>query len=1195
MNEPKVETTYEGGTATGDDIRAQIQASIEATAAAEQAAKEAAEEEAEKSSDDDENQDDDISVDDSLTTNTGVTKGEVPLMPPKNTTTAGFVIPQDTKDRHIWFRILEPREHKGFDGPYCESDLRFMYKKGDIDDDTMLWSEGRRDWEQLLYMNDLRPRLLVVPMLPPRISQAKGKDAKYEAFNPIITAPEPGDASGAKPLDPFLNVNTMNMHTCCSRCGSIAVGHMPGVGEAKVDMLGLRQSLSFQNKDMASEVVPGIVWCGNSSAAKLNPLVDHGITLVINCTNNLGNPKEQLPYFRCKTIPLKDKPSSSTLNEELPKMLDYFEKVCDYIENERINPERALQSDPIPEPDKLAAKTDKYGRPIKSQADRAIQLRLGKVKRVPRVLLWSRKGMDRPCVLAIAYMIKQYGISVDKGLSIVDIARPGALVCKFYKKCLIEWSKRYTKGDLLCIDCLNVSKDVTTHSTHNELLLSAEQLLAEAGSVSVPDKEKDTQSLATYLDMIPQGNEATKITKLGDVSVYLPKIYRGSTMQSGWTGLLDLELTGRRLGDETTLDLFTAFSHAGVCIMLRTISLRSNGLTSKGVEYIMKALTGDLVKSLVANTAVSMKDLLASRMHGLGGSTLSLTDAAKNSNQSETADEKKDGSVAGVVSTGEGEEEDRYRGEGPFPHLMSLDLADNDITIDGSLHITEILKQTMSLVRLDISNNPLGDDGCRELIRSLHKPNPDFVEEGASKKDERFNTSLTYLDMSSTGLGHYASEQLLDFFRCNHTMHTLILDSNPECQAKSMKHIFNAIRGYSKSFSRLHLNDNNITLKSMGYLCRLLEEPDLPLRHLEIGQCLLSSNHTSYLSNSIMRSLHLSHLNMNSNALGEDGSDALAEKLYVDHQIFVPVPEEDKYAGMTEEEKIRVDFVDHYKVETYADLERDHAAEAEAAAKLESYATFFRGVKVPGPPLHTVDFSYCSLKPTQGKALLKAFCSRPQIRIIRMNGNDIGEHLEDITPYMALSEAREIQLNQCNLMAKGAQALFNILLNTEKVEAPAPHGNCLGNTLRALYIANNDIHDSIIESLCPLLLENMVLEHLDLGFNQLTDAITPKLKETVAVTSSSTLAQKVSSLSVNVLGNRCDPHALDLPGMARSKITFRFGVNASAVDDINDGFSHVSQAARKHFFMRKDYLNAKLNHESTTSLDQGEWRQSNLA
>ena len=133
-------------------------------------------------------------------------------------------------------------------------------------------------------------------------------------------------------------------------------------------------------------------------------------------------------------------------------------------------------------------------------------------------------------MIAMAYMIKQYGISLEKALSIVDVARPGALVCKFYKKVLEQWCKRYTKGELLCIDCVNTSKEVTTHSTHNEKLLSAGQMLDEAGAPVVADADRDSESLANYLDMIPQGQESTKITKLGDVSLYLPKIYRGATI-----------------------------------------------------------------------------------------------------------------------------------------------------------------------------------------------------------------------------------------------------------------------------------------------------------------------------------------------------------------------------------------------------------------------------------------------------------------------------------------------------------------------------------------------------------------------------------------------------------------------------------------------------------------------------------------
>ena len=167
MDEAKAESVSEVQAigAVGDDIRAALMQKL-TEEEADRAAREAAAAEAQEESTDSDDEDDTFDADDStVTDNTALGKKDIPLMPPKNLT-SGFVLPQDTKDRHIWFRILEPREHKGFDGPYNEEDLRSMYKKGDLDDNTMLWSEGRRDWEQLLYMNDLRPRLLVVPVLP---------------------------------------------------------------------------------------------------------------------------------------------------------------------------------------------------------------------------------------------------------------------------------------------------------------------------------------------------------------------------------------------------------------------------------------------------------------------------------------------------------------------------------------------------------------------------------------------------------------------------------------------------------------------------------------------------------------------------------------------------------------------------------------------------------------------------------------------------------------------------------------------------------------------------------------------------------------------------------------------------------------------------------------------------------------------
>lgn len=1121
-------------------------------------------------------------------------KDKVPPMPPKELATAGFSLPPEIKDKYMWFRILEPRETRGFDGPYNEEDLRFMYKKGEIDDETMLWAEGRRDWEQLLYMDDLRPRLLQVPLIPPRIS--KGTDLEHEAFNPILTAPKKDDASGAKPLDPFLNVHAMEPRFCCSRCGSQAVGHMAGVGEAKIDMVGLREGYTIQNAQMASEVVPGIIWCGNSSAAKLNPIIDNGMTLVINCTNNMGNPEAKLPHFRTKQIPLKDKPSSSTVKEDIPMVMELFEKACDYIEVERINPERAIQADPVQEPDKLLIQTDKYGRAVKSQGERAIQLRLGKSKKVPRVMLWSKRGQDRPCVIAMAYMIRQYGISYEKAMSIVELSRPGALVCKYYKKMLQEWSRRYTKGELLCVDCVNTAKEVTTHSTLNETLLPAGGMLSETGRRAETEDPQYQNQLAAYLDMIPEGNESTKITRLGDVAVYLPKIYRGASVQSGWTGLLDLELTGRGLGDDTMLDLFEAFSRAGVCMMLRSIALRSNGLTAKGAKTLLEGLRGTLGGGLAANKTVSIKDLLAARMAGtaLGAAPVSETK------------QQEQGSKEGPDGFEEDEEEAARRAEEEaardmFPHLLSLDLADNDINAEGAAHLAELLKINQSLLRVDFSYNPFGDDGCKALFAAMAPPNPDFLEEpGGEKRDERYNGSLTYADFSCCGLSHYASEQLLDLFRTNKLMHTLVLDANRGFEAKDMKHVFNAIRSYSRCLQRLSLSDSAMSSKSTGYLCRILEAIEVPIKHLDLANCGLLSTPTSYLASSLGKNHHLDKLNISSNKLGEDGADRLALALYVDPVIFVPVSVDEQESTLTEEEKLRQTFVNHTEVTTYAELaEQEQTAEEKAEHKTDEHVhTLHKGVVVPGAPLVCVDVSYCSLPPPQAKAVLRALCSRPTMRIVRMSGNTVGDGIEDIIADMKMSYVVELQLNQCGLMSRSANSLFDALADTSGTEGLG--GNTLGKSLRALYLANNDIHDSSVDPLGAMLRVNNLLEHLDLGFNQLSAEAGPRLREISMVTSQSSLERKLCALSVNLIGNRCDAYSMDLPGMSRAKGQFRFGVKPGGGDGLNDGYSHVPQVSRKHFFLRQAAYTDKLTQsvpggEDATSFEQNNWRINNIS
>ena len=73
----------------------------------------------------------------------------------------------------------------------------------------------------------------------------------------------------------------------------------------------------------------------------------------------------------------------------------------------------------------------------------------------------------------------------------------------------------------------------------------------------------------------------------------------------------------------------------------------------------------------------------------------------------------------------------------------------------------------------------------------------------------------------------------------------------------------------------------------------------------------------------------------------------------------------------------------------------------------------------------------------------------------RRNGRDVSD--------VQLSYLVELQLNQCNLMSKSTNALFTALSDTSGREGS--EGNTLGKSLRALYLANNDIHTPLLSLL----------------------------------------------------------------------------------------------------------------------------------
>ena len=64
---------------------------------------------------------------------------------------------------------------------------------------------------------------------------------------------------------------------------------------------------------------------------------------------------------------------------------------------------------------------------------------------------------------------------------------------------------------------------------------------------------------------------------------------------------------------------------------------------------------------------------------------------------------------------------------------------------------------------------------------------------------------------------------------------------------------------------------------------------------------------------------------------------------------------------------------------------------------------------------------------------------------------------------------------------------------------------------------------------------------------------------------------------------------MDSARLSRSKMNFRFGIKEGNGDGANDGYSHVQQVSRKHFFLRQAAYTDKLMRGDTSGSTDLRW------
>ena len=398
---------------------------------------------------------------------------KMPIIPPRLTQPLHDMRHED--DKPSWYCVISPRETRGLAGPFSVLQLKQMFRVGTVTDKTLVWREGEDDWMQLINQNLLRSQLINLPIMPPRIGKY---NAELAVFDPVLELPP--TSLREEHSKHFKELETTRD---CYFCGGMALYHLPpgiGITEQMPDLYKTREEVG--TTEFASEILPGFLWVGTSKASKHRSILTLGLTLLINVSpDECTSPHEQLPYFRCKELPLKsseqlahhhnkdhhNKDKSHSTNQplseedEIKYILSSFEKLYDWIEWERKYSDRNKLSDKPAKP--YRGPVDEFGFPIKTSDDKPfrrpnLEETDGTPLFLPRVLVYSKNGFDRSCAVGLSYLIKNYGITLQRGMETVLMNRPTMKLSHTYINALKLWSLFYATGIFLCIDCKDSGK-----------------------------------------------------------------------------------------------------------------------------------------------------------------------------------------------------------------------------------------------------------------------------------------------------------------------------------------------------------------------------------------------------------------------------------------------------------------------------------------------------------------------------------------------------------------------------------------------------------------------------------------------------------------------------------------------------------------------------------------------------------------
>uniref|UniRef100_A0A8C4PGY0 NLR family pyrin domain containing 14 n=1 Tax=Equus asinus TaxID=9793 RepID=A0A8C4PGY0_EQUAS len=226
----------------------------------------------------------------------------------------------------------------------------------------------------------------------------------------------------------------------------------------------------------------------------------------------------------------------------------------------------------------------------------------------------------------------------------------------------------------------------------------------------------------------------------------------------------------------------------------------------------------------------------------------------------------------------------------PECKLQNLSLESCDLTTVCCLDISKALVRSQSLIFLNLSTNNLLDDGVKLLCEALRHPKC-YLERlslescgltvaGCEDLSSALisNKRLTHLCLADNNLGDGGVKLMSDALKhpqC--TLQSLVL-RRCHFTALSSEHLSSSLL-HNKSLTHLDLGSNQLQDDGVKLLCDVFRHPSCNLQDLELMGCVLTSACCLDLSSAILNNPNLRSLYLGNNDLQDDGVKILFEAL----------------------------------------------------------------------------------------------------------------------------------------------------------------------------------------------------------------------------------------------------------------------------------------------------------------------------